>query len=176
MVRRISLLTAIALATMSWLPVSTALAQAPATTPPQESKVEDEPLDMTSDIELTRAAIQVRRQALVTAAMDLDPKEAQAFWPMYREYRQAMASVNDRFVKLLTTYLGTYDNLTDESAGKMLDEYLSIEKARNSVKSKYVPRFGKLIPTRKVARFFQIENKLDAFLNADLAQMVPLAR
>ena len=175
MVKRISLVT-IALATMSWLPVPMALAQAPATTPPQESKAEDEPLDMTSDIELTRAAIQVRRQALVTAAMDLDPKEAQAFWPMYREYRQAMAGVNDRFVKLLTTYLGTYDKLTDESAGKMLDEYLSIERARNSVKSKYVPRFGKLIPTRKVARFFQIENKLDAFLNADLAQMVPLAR
>jgi hypothetical protein len=131
---------------------------------------------MTSDVELTRAAIQVRRQAIVTAAMDLDAKESQAFWPMYREYREAMAAVNDRLVKLLVTYLNTYENLTDETAGKMLEEFLSIERARNSVKSKYVPRFGKLIPTRKVARFFQVDNKLDAFINADLAQLVPLAR
>ena len=57
MVRGRSLVTAMALATVAWLPAPTALAQAPATTPPQESKVEDEPLDMTSDIELTRAAI-----------------------------------------------------------------------------------------------------------------------
>jgi hypothetical protein len=171
------LVTAIALGLVTWgvdLPV--ALAQAPTTPPTQESKPEDPTLDMTSDVELTRAAIQVRRQAIVTAAMDLDAKESQAFWPMYREYREAMAAVNDRLVKLLVTYLSTYENLTDETAGKMLEEFLSIERARNSVKSKYVPRFGKLIPTRKVARFFQVDNKLDAFINADLAQLVPLAR
>src|SRR2546422_7462264 len=39
-----------------------------------------------------------RSQALVTAAMDLESKEADAFWPLYREYRMAMATVNDRFV------------------------------------------------------------------------------
>src|SRR5262245_10365178 len=50
--------------------------------------------DITNDVELTRAAIQVRRQALVTAAMDLDPKQADGFWPLYRDYRAEMAKVN----------------------------------------------------------------------------------
>ena len=52
--------------------------------------------EITSDVELTRAAIQVRRQPLVTAAMDLEPKEDEAFWPLYREYRSAVAKVNDK--------------------------------------------------------------------------------
>jgi len=125
---------------------------------------------------LTRAAIQVRRQALVTVVMDLGPKEADVFWPLYREYRAEMAKVNDRFVKLLLGYLDNYDTLTDDAASRLLDEYLSIDRARNSVKSKYVPRFGKLIPAKQVARFFQIDNKLDAVINAELAQLVPLAR
>ena len=157
-----------------------ALAQPPATAPEGKTATEIKPDDIqgdiTSDIELTRAAVQVRRQAIVTAAMDLEPKEADLFWPLYREYRTAMAQVNDRFVRLLVAYLESYESLSDPAATKMLNEYLSIERARNGVKTKYVPRFTKMLPARKVARFFQVENKLDAVINADLAYLIPLAR
>jgi hypothetical protein len=154
-----------------------ALAQTATTQPAPEVKAGDLLQgDITSDVEMTRAAIQVRRQALVTAAMNLEPKDADAFWPLYREYRAEMAQVNDRFVRLLIGYLQNYDNLTDEAAGKLLDEYLSIDRARNGVKSKFVPLFGKVIPGKQVARFFQVDNKLDAVINAELAQLVPLAR
>ena len=154
-----------------------ALAQTAAPQPAPQMKTDDLLQgDITSDIELTRASIQVRRQALVTAAMDLAPKDADVFWPLYREYREEMAKVNDRFVRLLVGYLENYDSLTDEAARKMLDEYLSIDRARNGVKSTFVPRFGKVIPAKQVARFFQIDNKLDAVINAELAKLVPLAR
>src|SRR5262249_15323637 len=154
-----------------------ALAQTAAPKSPPQMKTGDLLQgDITSDIELTRAAIQVRRQALVTAAMDLEPKDADVFWPLYREYRTGMAQVNDRFVRLLTGYLEGYDKLTDDGASKMLAEYLSIDRARNDVKAKFVPRFEKVIPAKQAARFFQIDNKLDAVINAELAKLVPLAR
>ena len=44
------------------------------------------------------------------------------------------------------------------------------------MKSTFVPRFGKVIPATQVARFFQIDNKLDAVINAELAKLIPLAR
>jgi hypothetical protein len=168
------LLIAIALGLMALAAaIPDAFGQAPSTTATPEDKPE---IDLTSDIELTRAAIQVRRQAIVTAAMDLESKEAEVFWPLYREYRLAMATVNDRFVKLVVGYLDSHDTLTDEGATKILDEYLSIDRARNDVKRKYVSRFGKRLPARKVARFFQVDNKLDAVINAELARLIPLAR
>jgi hypothetical protein len=37
-----------------------------------------------------------------------------------------------------------------------------------------VSRFRKVLPDRAVARFFQIERKLDAVVNAELAERVPL--
>jgi hypothetical protein len=148
-------------------------AQAPAT---KDNPPADANGDMTGEIELTRAAIQVRRQALVTAAMDLEGKEADSFWPLYRDYRQAMAKVNDRYVKLLTSYLESYDTLTDEFAKGMMKEYLSIERDRTGVKATYVPKFSKVMPTKKVARFFQVDNKLDAIINSELAQIIPLVR
>ncbi len=151
------------------LGMSLAFAQAPA--PGQEAKP-----DITSDIELTRSAIQLKRQAIVTGAMDLNEAEAQAFWPLYREYRLEMFTVNDRYVTALVTYLDNYDNLSDQLAEKLLNDYLSIEKARLDVKGKYVPRFRKVLPSKKVARFFQVDNKLDALINAELASEIPLVR
>ena len=132
--------------------------------------------DMTDEIELTRAVIQVKRQAIVTQAMDLEPKESEAFWPLYREYRVEMAKVNDRFVKLIETYMENYEALSDGMAAKMLDEHLGIERARLQVKNKYVPRFRKILPSRKAARFFQVENKLDAIINFELAAQIPVVR
>jgi hypothetical protein len=146
-------------------------AQPGASAPPEADQE-----DLTSDLALTRASIQLRRQAIVTSVMDLAPKEAEAFWPLYREYRTEMAKVGDRVSKLLVDYSGQYDTLTDEQAKKIMNEWLGIEKAKTNVKSKYVSRFEKILPARKVMRFFQADNKLDAMLNAQLASVVPLAR
>jgi hypothetical protein len=171
----------IAVTGLLWVTASSpARAQTPAPAPSQGGTTQAPPaaapeVDL-GDIELTRASIQVKRQALVTSAMDLEPKEAEAFWPLYREYRMAMATVNDRFVKLLITYLGELDALTDDSAARMTDEYLGIERDRNGVKVTYVPKFKAVMPARKVARFFQIDHKLDAVTIANLAELIPLAR
>ena len=154
-------------------------AQQPATPVPQpgaSTPQESDQDDLTSDLALTRASIQLRRQAIVTSVMDLTPTESQAFWPLYREYRVEMAKVGDRVQRLLVDYSGQYDTLTDEQAKKIMKEWISIENAKMSVKSKYVSRFQKILPARKVMRFFQADNKLDAVINAQLASVVPLAR
>jgi hypothetical protein len=175
---KIMIVAAIALVFLGTASLRSALAQTPATPDkPADSKQDSAAAgELMGDIELTRAAVQVKRQALVTAAMDLQAPEADIFWPLYREYRLAMAKVNDRFVKLLVDYMKNYDELSDAQATRLMDEYLSIERARSGVKAKYVPRFREKLPARKVARFFQVDNKLDAIINADLASVIPLAR
>ncbi len=137
---------------------------------------EGEQAQMVEEIELTRAVIQAERQAIVTRAMDLTPEQAQAFWPLYREYRLEMTTLGDRLLNVITTYAENYRNLSDELARSLLTEYLSIEKARLGVKSKYLPRFQKVLPPKKVARYYQVENKLDIIIQAELAQEIPLVR
>lgn len=149
-------------------------AQAPAAPTPAD-KAGDGPTPE-SELELTRAVIQVQRQSIVTQAMDLEPSEAEAFWPLYRSYRIEMMKIGDRMVKLLDTYIDNYETMTDPTATRILDEYLKIEKARLDVKTKYVPRFRKVLPSRKVARFFQVENKLDAMILVEMAASVPVVR
>ena len=164
----------IAISVVGWVAAQQPAAppQQPGASAPPESDRED----LTSDIALTRASIQLRRQTIVTSVMDLTPTESQAFWPLYRDYRVEMAKVGDRVSKLLVQYSDQYDTLTDTQADQIMKEWLSIENAKNDVKKKYVARFKKILPSRKVMRFFQVDNKLDAVVNSQLASIVPLAR
>ena len=114
--------------------------------------------------------------ARVANELAIDDSNHFAYWPGTSIESVVWHADLHRFVRLLTGYLENYDSLTDEAARKMLDEYLSIDRARNGVKSTFVPRFGKVIPAKQVTRFFQIDNKLDAVINAELAKLVPLAR
>ena len=56
----------------------------------------------------------------------------------------------------------------------MIDDYLDIEADRIKVRKKYVRELGKVLPPKKLALFVQIENKLDAIVQVDLASEIPL--
>ncbi len=128
------------------------------------------------EIALTRQVIQTERQALVTAAMELTEDEGKVFWPLYREYREAMAKVADRGQALITDYAAKYATLTDVDAQVMVDEMLAIDQDSLKVRKDYVKKFGKILPAKRVTRFFQLENKMDAIIRADLAEQIPLVR
>jgi len=42
------------------------------------------------------------------------------------------------------------------------------------VRKKYLKKFKKVLPPKTLARFYQIENKLDAVSNVTMAQGIPL--
>ncbi len=130
--------------------------------------------EIQNEIELTRSVIQTERQALVASGMGLTSAEADVFWPLYREYQSEQASLGDREVKLIMDYSDNYGVMTDDMAKTMLDEWLDIEDKDLKLKKKYAKKFRKILPELKVTRFFQIENKLDAVINNELAAEVPL--
>ncbi len=127
-------------------------------------------------VELTRAAIQMERQAIVTKAMDLTPEEMQAFWPVYRDYRLEMVKVGDQILALIEDFAFSYDGLSDSAANALLTDFVAIEKQRAALKEQYLPRFKQALSAKKVVRFYQIENKLDILLLKQAADVVPLAR
>jgi len=128
------------------------------------------------EIELTRAVIQAERQVILAANLGLTDEEGQRFWPLYRQYRNDLAKNGDRRIALITTFADNYENLSEGTAEWMVNEFLAIEKVEAEVKSNWVPRFREVLSARKVALFFQIENKLDAVINFELADSIPLVR
>jgi hypothetical protein len=128
------------------------------------------------EIQLNRAIIQAQRQAIVAANLGLTEEEGQRFWPLFRDYRNDLAKSGDRLVKLITTYADNYENLSDDTATWMVTEYHSIAKEQIETREGWLPRFREVISPVKLARFVQIENKLDAIVNYELADTVPLVQ
>ena len=91
-------------------------------------------------------------------------------------YRDDMKPVLEQQVKLLTDYSDAYvkDNLTDEQAIAFTKTFLDLKTRKIALRKKYVGIFSKKTSPKHVARFIQLENKLDAIMNYDMARQVPL--
>ena len=126
------------------------------------------------EVEMSRSQIQADRQAIVAANLPMTEPQSAAFWPLYREYRAEMAKVGDRTVGLIESYAKNMDTMTDPQAKQMLDEFFAIRKQETKIMSSWAGKFGKVLPPKGVARFYQIENKLDAIIRYEVAATVPL--
>jgi hypothetical protein len=132
--------------------------------------------NVTDMVQLTRSAIQTDRKAIVTNALAMTEEESQAFWPVYNEYWLEMNKVLDKRVNLIMDYAKNYGAVTDEKAGQLLDDFIKVQEERLKLKKKFVKKFRKVLPDTKVARYYQVENKLDALIDLDIAAEIPLVR
>ena len=126
------------------------------------------------EIALTRKMVETERQAIVNENLALSEEHAKIFWPLYREYTNKRAQLGDRATTLLLKYANTYKTMDDATATGLLNELLEIQKQEVELKKEWSGKMGKVLPGLVVARFFQIENKLDAYVRAIAADEVPL--
>jgi hypothetical protein len=127
-----------------------------------------------ANLDILRDTIRANRKALVAANLTLSDEEAARFWPLYDKYQTELAAVQDRAVKVIQDYTASFHDLSNEKAMKLADDWLSAEGDRVKVRREYLEQFGKTLPGRKVVRFYQIENKMDAVLRYDLASQIPV--
>ena len=127
-------------------------------------------------IALSRSEVRADRQLIVTASLGLTDEESKVFWPLYRDYRAEMDKPLDRAWSLLTTYADTWEAMSDADAGKALDEWLAIEVQQAEIRQRWAKKMGKELKPVTVARFFQIDNKLDSILRLEAAAEIPLVR
>jgi len=136
------------------------------------------PADLTSRnreaIEVTRDQVRTDRKAMVEKAMKLTDDEARGFWPIYDEYASELSKISDRTVTLITEFADNYRDLRDPEALRMTDESLNIEQQKLAVKQRYAQRFATVLPGKKVARFFQVDRRLDAVMVLNISQAISL--
>ena len=58
----------------------------------------------------------------------------------------------------------------------MLERAVALRQAELDLRIKHLPKFGEVIPARKVLRLWQLENKLDTMIDAQLVKDIPLAK
>lgn len=139
----------------------------------QAAIAQDKPAD---NMAIVMEKVRADKKLLVAANMDLSEQEASAFWPVYEAYQKDLAALNERTRKAIESYATAYNAgaVPDDTAKKLLDEALAIEAAEVDLRKSYVPKFSKVLPAAKVARYYQIEQKIRAAIKYELANGIPL--
>jgi len=126
-------------------------------------------------IALVRSTYAVDRQAFLAENLLLNDSEAEAFWPLYREYRADMEKLGDSLVKLVLAYADVYPDVPEDQARQMLKDYSALQEKLVRTRNWYLKRAAKSLPATKVLRWAQLENRLDLVLRLQLAGQIPLA-
>jgi hypothetical protein len=128
----------------------------------------------TTDMKIVAEKIRADKKLLVADNMGLTEAEAAKFWPVYDAYQTSLGTIAQRNLALIKSYAASYQSMTDPTADKLLTDMLAIEQDRVALMNSYRPKFAATVPAMKVARYYQIENKIRAVVNYELADAIPL--
>jgi len=134
---------------------------------------QDTPAD---NMQFVLEKIKADKKLLVAENMRLTETEAKAFWPVYERYQDELFLLRTRTLRLIKEYGDAYETMTNKTAKKLLDEYMTIEMLRLELRKAYLPKFRKVLPDIKVVRYYQIENKINAAVDYELGARIPLIK
>ena len=111
-----------------------------------------------TDMRILAEKVKADKKLVVAANMQLSEEEAKGFWPVYDAYQKDLAGINQRLFGVIKSYAEAYNMgmVPDETARKLMNQYLAVEEAELKLKRAYVPRLEKVVPGTKVARYMQI--------------------
>ena len=127
-------------------------------------------------LELMRQDLKTQKVAILTASLPMTEKQAEQFWPLYREYSNDLAKLGDRRVAAIKMFAAKYDSVDNKTADQLVKESFSIMNDRNSLLEKTYKNVAKELGSVMAARFVQVENQLLTLVDAQITSQMPLVK
>ena len=106
-----------------------------------------------------RERVKAFKIAYITEQLDLTPQEAQKFWPIYNEHEENMEKVNKREKNLIRDLRqqSTSPDFTDSMAGEYLNDFITVEEKKASLKKQLIVSLKNVIPNKKILTLIKAE-------------------
>jgi hypothetical protein len=128
------------------------------------------------NMELVKEKIRADKKLFIATNMQLTESETKAFGPVYEAYQAELAKLRDREIKLIEKFAVNYETMSDEAAKSLLEDSLSIDSDHQKLRQSYLSKIRGVLPDKKVARYYQLESKIDAVLEYEMAKRIPLVQ
>ena len=131
-------------------------------------------IEIDKNMDLMRKNLRSEKKQILALNLPLTADEATKFWPIYDQYAADMSKNYDEFYSVIKDYAANQKTLTDAQALGMIKKWSAIQVSVAQTRNKYIPMVEKVIPGKKAALFFQIDRRLYALLDLQVASEVPL--
>ncbi len=128
------------------------------------------------NMEIVKEKVRSDKKLFIATNMQLSESEAKAFWPIYDAYQAELGKLMEREGKLIEKFAANYETMSNDVAKSLLDEALTIDANHLKLRQSYLAKFRGVLPDTKVARYYQIESKIDAVVVYGLARRIPLVK
>jgi hypothetical protein len=157
----------LAVAAFAFLAPSLAHAQAAA-------KPEAKAADVDKLVELVRKDVRAEKADIMAKTMKLDAAQATAFWPVYKAYEAERQALGNQRLAVIQDLAEHFDTLNDAKAKGLLDRSFAIEDQRLALEKKYRDELLKVLPAKVVARFFQVDSRINNLISLEISSAIPL--
>jgi hypothetical protein len=132
----------------------------------------------TTNMDILAQKIKADKKLVVAETMQLSDQEGAKFWPIYDAYQADLQKINARLKTAIEGYAKDYNagTMTDAKATALTTEAIAVEEALVGLKKTYVAKLNGVISPVKIARYIQVENKVRALVNAELAAGIPFVQ
>lgn len=128
------------------------------------------------NMEIVKEKIRTDKKLFIATNMGLTESEAKNFWPVYDAYQVELGKLREREIKLIEEFATKYEAMSDNAAKKLLDDAMSIDSDHQKLRQSYLSKFRGVVSDKKVARYYQLESKIDAVLEFEMARRIPLVQ
>jgi hypothetical protein len=149
---------------------------APAAKPAQTTQAA--PAAGTTNMDILAAKLKADKKLLVAQTVGVTDAEGKAFWPVYDACQAELQGVNEKIKTVIAAYAKEYNanTMTDEKATALTKDYIATEEALLAAKKNCLAKMTGVIPATKIARYMQVENKIRAQINYELAAGIPFVQ
>jgi Spy/CpxP family protein refolding chaperone len=127
-----------------------------------------------ADLVALQKAARSDKKALVASTLKLTDAEAKKFWPVYDAYQRDLVQLMRRRHVALEGLVARDRALSDPYAKNLVNELVSIEEQDVRAQRKLTNAALRALPPKKAARYLQLENKLRAIQDYEIAVAFPL--
>ena len=108
--------------------------------------------------------------------MQLTAAEAKKFWPIYDAYQRSVDVSNQRRSLAIEAVIAKDQSLSNLYARNLANELIANDEAEIRARRTLHNRMMRALPPSKAARYLQLESKIRAVQDYDIASTIPLVK
>ncbi len=140
-----------------------------------QTKAAPEPDDLRAILETMRSDVNGYKIRVLNQVMALTAPEAEAFWPIYRQYEKELAAVGDRKVALIREFMNlrAAGSIDPKAWDGLAQRWLKNVQDRLDLWKKYQKKLTKAVSPMRAAQFLQVEHQMALFIDLNIASEMP---
>ncbi|QQR99098.1 MAG: hypothetical protein IPK18_06205 [Sphingobacteriales bacterium] len=128
------------------------------------AQTDPKPKPTKADMEANKEKMEAMKVAFITKELELTEQQAKTFWPIYNQQEDEKKALRKSSFDGVKKGDMKLDELTDDEANEMINNYLSFKTKDLDLTKKYVAEYKKVLNTKQVAKLLVSEDKFKKML------------